>query len=717
MSVIPDPYLDPSWHRVSGLRPRLRSHLSVGRHRYRGSAWYVVEDKASGRIHRFTPAVYLFVGRMDGKHSVDEIWSKVVGQLGDDAPTQGEIIRLLSQLHAADLLQTDAAPDAKELLDRYTRHSRSQLRRKLTNPMSIKIPLWDPDRFLDRTLGLVRPLFSGIGGLVWLATIIAATVAALMHWNELTESMADQIFAAENLLTMALLFPILKLFHELGHGYATKIAGGEVHEMGVMLLVFAPIPYVDASSSAAFSNKWSRALVGAAGMMCELFIAAMAMFIWLAVEPGIVRSVAYHTMLVAGVSTIVFNSNPLLRFDGYYILCDLLEIPNLGLRSTRYWVWVMEHYLFGVDGHPPPTGPGERRWLVFYAPTAFVYRTFVLFGIAIFVASEYFVIGVLIAGWGIISSLLLPSLKAVGQVVAGERFRRRRLRAVSITFAGIFGLLTILFLAPLPLHTVAEGVVWLPEESFVRAGDGGFVKFVAARPGERVSPGDLLFESEDATLATEVKALQSQVAALRLRHASERFADRVQADITRQELEVKENNLVRALERTSALSVRSAFAGTFLVPNMEDLPGRYFKRGEILGYVVLAQSRIARVVVTQDDIDLVRQRLVGIEMRLANRPAETVEASVVREVPAASDRLPSKALTNAGGGRFAIDPRDSAQVRTLQRTFQFDLELPQDASNANFGSRVHVRFNHGWEPLGWQCYRRVRQLFLARFDA
>src|SRR4051812_18661074 len=104
MSVMPDPFLDPSWHRVSGLRPRLRSHLSVGRHRYRGAAWYVVEDKASGRIHRFTPAVYLFVGRMDGKHSVDELWSKVVGQLGDDAPTQGEIIRLLSQLHAADLL-------------------------------------------------------------------------------------------------------------------------------------------------------------------------------------------------------------------------------------------------------------------------------------------------------------------------------------------------------------------------------------------------------------------------------------------------------------------------------------------------------------------------------------------------------------------------------------------------------------------------------------
>src|SRR4051812_7911336 len=137
-----DPYLDPSWHRVSSLKARLRAHLQVHRHRYRGSAWYVVQDNVSGRIHRFTPAVYLFVGQMDGHRTVEQIWSSVVEQLGDDAPTQGEIIRLLSQLHSADLMQTDTTPDAKELLDRFTRHSRTQLRRKLGNPLSIKIPLW-----------------------------------------------------------------------------------------------------------------------------------------------------------------------------------------------------------------------------------------------------------------------------------------------------------------------------------------------------------------------------------------------------------------------------------------------------------------------------------------------------------------------------------------------------------------------------------------------
>ena len=136
----------------------------------------------------------------------------------------------------------------------------------------------------------------------------------------------------------------------------------------------------------------------------------------------------------------------------------------------------------------------------------------------------------------------------------------------------------------------------------------------------------------------------------------------------------------------------------------------------MLGYVIFQQSRIARVVVTQDDIDLVRNKLTGVDVRLVNRPGTSYAAKIVREVPAASDRLPSMALTEAGGGHFAADPRDSNHVKTLVRTFQFDLELPLEAANANFGSRALVRFNHGWEPLATQWYRRLRQLFLSRFE-
>jgi len=709
-------FLDASWHRLSGLKPRLRSHIRVHRHRYRGTSWYIVEDKSSGRVHRFTPAVYLLIGLMDGHRTVHDIWNGVVEQLGDDAPSQGDVVRLLSQLNAMDLLQTQIAPHPVEMVERLTKYTKARRRGYLGNPLAIKLPLWDPDHFLQNTAPLVSPVFTRLGATIWLLAVIPALALVAIHWNELTDNISDRVFALEGLVLAAMVFPILKLFHELGHAYATKILGGDIHELGVMFLVFAPVPYVDASGSIVFKNKWNRALVGAAGMLIEVFIAALATLIWTAAEPGIVRSTCFQVMLIAGLSTVIFNANPLLRFDGYFILCDLLEIPNLGARATRYWGWLVRHYVYGVHDKPPDVVLGERRWLLAYAPLAFVYRTFVLFGISVFVASGFFAVGVLIAVWGLFVGLVLPICKAVKNLVTDPRLEKHRLRSTATTF-GIGAAITLaLFLLPVPLHTVSEGVVWLPEESYVRAADAGFVKKISFEPSLRVSVGDLLVDKDEPDLTASVHVLESQIVGLRQRLASEQFTDRVQADITRQEIDLREANLARAKERADALRVRSRFDGVFLAPGAEDLPGRYAKRGEVLGYLIFQQSRTARVVVTQDDIDLVRNKLVDVSVRLTNRPSETYSAKVAREVPAASEQLPSRALTEAGGGRFVADPRDNAQMKTLQRTFQFDIELPPEAANTNFGSRVLVRFYHGNEPLAFQWYRRLRQLFLSHFE-
>ena len=269
---------------------------------------------------------------MDGERSVDELWSAVVTQLGDDAPTQDEIIHLLSQLHAADLLQSNVSPDAGELFERHASHSSAKLRQGFGSLLSIKLPVLDPDRFLERTARVVRPLLGCAGALLWLAVVLPALILAGIHWPELTGDLIDRIPTTKNLLIIALVFPVLKTLHELGHGYATKVSGGSVHEIGIMLLVFAPVPYVDASASAAFRSKWRRILVGAAGMLVELFVASLALYIWLLVEPGPVRSICYNAMLIAGVSTFIFNGIPP-PIDGYYILCDLIEIPNLGEAS------------------------------------------------------------------------------------------------------------------------------------------------------------------------------------------------------------------------------------------------------------------------------------------------------------------------------------------------------------------------------------------------
>src|SRR3546814_10038288 len=191
--------------------------------------------------------------------------------------------------------------------------------------------------------------------------------------------------------------------------------------MGIMLLVLCPVPYVDAAAAGALPDKWKRALVGAAGMIAELFRAGIAALLWVVLEPGLARSVAYNVMVIAGISTVLVNGNPLLRFDGYYILADLIEIPNLGSRANRYWADIVNRHIFRTHGMQPfEATPGDKRWFLVYAPAAFVARMLMLFGIALVVASKFFLIGVLIALWSLWTGIRRPLWKMVGNVFPSQ---------------------------------------------------------------------------------------------------------------------------------------------------------------------------------------------------------------------------------------------------------------------------------------------------------
>lgn len=710
-------FLSPEWHRVARLKPRLRAHVKIHRHRYRGHTWYVLQDHASGRYHRFSPSAYALAGMMDGKRSVDELWQDLVARLGDDAPTQTSVVNLLSQLHSADLLQTDVAADPAEMLQRRGKQKRRKLMQRAGNPIAIKIPLWDPDRFLRTTLPFVQPLLSRVGVLLWLLVAGFGALLAGMHWDELTANLADRVLTPQGLLLVALVFPLLKLLHELGHAYATRAGGGEVHEMGVMVIALAPVPYVDGSASAAFRSKWRRAGVGAAGVIVELFIAGLAMLAWTLLEPGLLRALCFNVMLVAGISTVLFNLNPLMRLDGYFIACDLLEIPNLGQRANKWWGWLAERRLFGADVEEPNATGWERAWFILYAPASYAWRIGVILGIALFVAERFFVIGALMAIAGILMSVVWPMAKSLWHVGTSPRLHLKRTRALGMTFGGLAAALALLMLVPAPLRTTTEGVLWLPEEAIVRAGGDGFVRAVAAAPGSRVAPGTTLLDAEHPDLTAQAAVLRTEIEALQARLDSQQFADRVQAGVTRQEIALKTAELARAEEKLAALAVHAAVEGTFRVPRAGDLPGRYVKRGDVLGFITQPSANLARIVVPQADIDLVRERLDGVEVLLPGRVWEPLPARLVREVPAASDTLPSRALAVEGGGRFAADPASAGEnPRTLERLFQFDLALPEGAVPEGFGARIFVRFDHGAEPLGLQWWRRGRQLVLARLQ-
>lgn len=706
-----------NWYRIAGLRPRLRGHVRIHRHAYRGQVWHVVEDRVAGKYHRFNPASYRVISLMDGKRDMDAVWGRLTDALDEDTPSQDEVINLLGQLHSSDLIQCDVSPDVAELFERGVKQVRRKYVSRYLNPMALRFPLWDPDRFLARTVGLFKPFAGWAGVIAWLAVVLPALFLAPMHWPDLTKNFGEQLLTLDNLLVMAVVFPLLKGLHEMGHAYMTKLKGGEVHEMGILLLVLFPIPYVDASSASAFVHKRHRMLVGAAGMLTELFIAALAFYLWLLLEPGLIRSLAYNAIVLASVTTLLFNANPLLRYDGYYIFADWVEIPNLATRANKYWQFLVDRRVFGVkQAEPPPATPGEKRWFLGYAPLAFAYRMFVLFGIALFIAQEYFILGVLMAVWGLVASLAIPIYKGIYALATNPRYvgHGTRIRLALTGSLAVLGLL--LFALPMPLHSQAEGVVWLPEQAILRAQAKGFVAEVMASPGDVLETGREVIRSYEPSLSASMAAQAARLEEAQARYDAVWGVNPAQASQLEEEVRRERAVLERLEEESARLTLHAAAAGKLLMHNPKDLPGRFLKKGEVVGYVVGQYRPVVRVVVPQSDVDLVRRETRAVEVKFPQSLPTTWTASLVREVPSAANELPSPALGQGGGGNIPVDPRDEHGVKALETMFEIELGLPPEAPTDYLGSRVHVRFEHPPEPIGMRWWRGLRRLFLSHFQ-
>lgn len=708
----------PSWYRVQGLRPKLRSHVVLHRHDYRSRVWFILQDLSTGRSQRVSPAAYRLIGLMNGKRTLQSLWDIVNQQLGGRAPTQDEAIRLLGQLHASDAISCNVPPDTAELFRRHEKTESQKLKQRFSSPLAIRIPLWDPDRFLTKTMPLVRPFLSPTFGVIWIAAIVLGLIYAGSNFEAITQNISDRVFSPSNLAILWLVYPVVKAFHELGHGYMVKKHGGEVHEIGIMFLVFIPVPYVDASAASGFRSKYQRMLVGGMGIMVELLLAAIALFVWLNAETGTATAIAYNVMLIGGVSTLFFNGNPLLRFDGYYVLADWLEIPNLGPRSNQHIGYVVQKYLFrSTDAVPVTSDAGERFWFVFYGITSFIYRMFIMFAIIAYVAGRFFFIGVLIAIWSMTMQIVMPAVKNLTFLFTSPKLRNKRPRAIFLSSLCLMAVLALLFLVPMPFATVADGVTWPRNQAQVRAGTSGFINFVPDEVQPNVAAQNVLVTVTDPFLEARRDVMLTEIAGLEFRRSAVILNDRAEASLVEAEIEASQLDLARLEEQLAEMRIVSPRDGLAILPNQTDLEGRFIQKGNIIGYVVDAADALSlRVAIDQNHIDLVRNQTRKIDVMIADWHGEQLRARFVREVPGGVTELASPALGIGGGGHIAIDPRDPNGTRTLARVFEFELEMDDADTGILLGKRVWVRFDHGTMPLGFQMYRSLRQLFLRLYN-
>ena len=715
--------LSEHWHAVRHLRPRLRDGVQPLHRRLRGRPWVLLMDPLTQRFHRVSPQVYGVLQLLDGRRTLDEVWTAACDGAAE-APGEGtaisqhDLVQLMSSLHGNDLLQTQVSPDAGEVHERYKRQRKSQIKQSFMNPMSLRLPLLHPDAWFERQAWLADLIFSWPVLLLWLAIVAPAAVLGFQHWHELTDNLSDRVLAASNVVLLWFTYPLVKAVHEWAHGVAVKAWGGSVREVGIMVILFSPVPYVDATSSYRFSSKWARATVAAAGIMAELVLGAIALYVWLGSQPGLVQAFAFNVVLIAGVSTLVVNGNPLMRYDGYFIACDLLEMPNLSQRANRYLTYLFDRYLMGSrDAVAPMESAGERALLAVYGAVAPIYRVGVTLGMIWFVAGKYFFIGVLMALVSAWSSLAMPLWRGWKHLRGAGSLARRRDVALRRAAVVIGGVLAFVCLVPLPFHSVQQGVVWLPDEAIVRAEAAGQVREAMWRPGDRVVPGQPLMALDNPAVVGD---LGSAAAAVALAEAKLRQAEvetPAKTDGLKAELAADSARLDDAQRRLQALTIAAGSNGRWMPAAPTELPGRYVKRGEVVGYVIDGPSRRVRAAIPQEDMALIVQHgVVSASVRLANDPATAMPARLCRYVSGGELELVSQALGTEGGGEIPVDPAQKGGTHALHRVFDLELEMARPSASGVFGDRAYVRFDLGWTPLARQWFLRLRQLFLARLD-
>jgi putative peptide zinc metalloprotease protein len=400
------------------------------------------------------------------------------------------------------------------------------------------------------------------------------------------------------------------------------------------------------------------------------------------------------------------------------MLADLVELPNLAAQSARYLGYLIKRYLLRLrDEISPATSRSERLWFGFYGIASALYRVFVTLAIALFVGTRFFFFGVVLALWAVAMMALMPLVKALKSLNAVPAAQERRGQVYGTLAATAVVVALLLAVVPAPFRTQADGVVWLPEQAIVRAAAPGFFRSFETAPDAWVEPGQPLARSVDPALDAQVRLLQAKVDELEASYAAEFVADRARAEIVREQLEHERASLQRAVERLQGLRVASASAGRFTVQQAADLPGRYLKQGAVIGYVIGDGPPVVRVVLDQASVELVARHTRAVEIRLPGALDQALPAQILRQVPSGRGEVSSQALSAAGGGRIAVDPRDPEGRRTLERVFELDVGFATPpAGPLPFGQRVHVRFEHPPEPLAAQAWRAVRRVFLRHFD-
>ncbi len=590
----------------------------------------------------------------------------------------------------------------------------SQRRGGRISPLSMQLPLFHPDRFFQRLTPWFSWLFSSYALVGWLLVVAWAVRDLVVHHHQLAAA-STGVLAANNWLWLGVVWVLLKVFHECGHAIACKRCGGEVREAGVIFILLAPLAYVDVTSSWRLQSKWARIAVAAAGMYVELFLAAVAALVWVRVAPGALSQICMNVMMTASVMTVLFNANPLMRFDGYYILSDFLELPNLYSLGQQYVRHVVRTYLFGLRSAPPVVGAGLRTLFVRgYGIVAWGWRTLVFFSLVLTAATIFEGAGVVISviaigGW------LVSMVRRCAKFIGGESNAKPNWVRFTVVGGGLTAMvLFALICVPWPGSVAAPAIVQYSAEAVIRTECDGFIRKVRVEGGAYVHEGQVLVEMSNDELDHELAQLELKIEQSRIeRRIHQRQREIAKAQSESQQLRTLQKQFDEKSEELERLVVRAPCAGKIVGRNLNTLEGTYLTKGSRLLSIGNEDAKEVRLSIAQQDMLDFRQH-IGVPMRVYFSGSQVLESTLTRVEPRASSTPPDLSLCAPNGGELAVrnvaaDARHSEQheFELLSPRFIGVVHLSAEQSHqARAGQRARVALRPS-ETVGEHFYHRA----------
>jgi putative peptide zinc metalloprotease protein len=729
------------------VRLRRRADLNIVPQRYEGRVYYVVKDPVNLRYYRFKEQEYFLLNLMDGSVTLDAAQKAFETRFRPERLKLEDLEQFGQQLLTMGLVQNESPGAGKLLYEHRNKRIRTEWMQTLTNILYIKLPVFDPEKLLTRMLPYLWWIFTRTFLFASIAFMASAALLVLTHFETFYSRLPsfESYFVFKNVVYLWIALGCVKVIHEFGHGLSCKAFEGEVHEMGFLLLCFSPAMYCNVSDAWRLPNKWHRIIISFAGIYVELMIAAAATFIWWNSESQpFLNNLCLNLMVVCSVSTVVFNGNPLMRYDGYYMLADWMEIPNLRDRANKYLQKLAMEYCLGIEVAPEGYMELHRRVLfVTFAVVSYVYRWVVTFIILKFMATflkpyKLEVISELLAIGALASMIGWPMWNLIKNVRKRGRLPDMKPVRVTLSATAVAIVLFVVFFIPLPMTSLIRQhgfVQVLPTEiSQVAVEVPGTLTVVHVVEGQEVKKGKLLaeFTSVDLENQRDLALAQMAIKESNVKTCDELISkeqDQPQVSRLKEQRQKAEGEQRQAVSNYNhimlemrKLKLYAPRDGVVMGLPPTDEVGKRWDREQNTLFCSIGKRSSLRVLVPLAPSDFAllkenRERAISKRQNLevtirVQGHGDKLWKGKIGQMPESDAKEVPPQLSSKAGGPIAIKPgMESNKLVPQSQVYLVGIDLlePDDSIAINSGAQVKIHCEY--RSCAWWIYRTVSSTF------